>query len=74
MSSAITMDSAKGGDGEESLSSHKSQDAKWQDHEPPDTKSHEFEKHSDYFSADDEVEAGDYSFQRSNNPKLTARK
>jgi len=62
VSSAITMDSAKWGDGEKSLSSHESQDAKWRDHEPPDTKSQESEKDSDYFSAEDEVEAGDYSF------------
>ena len=65
------MDSAKGGDGEKSLSSHESQDANWGDHEPPDTKSQESENDSDYFSAEDEVEAGDYSFQRANNPKLT---
>ena len=68
------MDSAKGGDGEKSPSSHESQDAKWRDHEPPDTKSQESERDSDYFSAEDEVEAGDYSFQKSNNPELTARK
>ena len=71
--SVITMDSAKGGDVEKSLSSHASQDAKWQDHEP-DAKSQEYENDPDYFSAENKVEAEDYSFQRSNNPELTARK
>ena len=45
--SAITMDSAKGGDVEKYLSSHASQDAKWRDHEP-DAKSQEFENDPDY--------------------------
>ena len=56
--SAITMDRAKEGDGGKSLSSHEFQDAKWRDHEPPDTKSQESENDSDYFSAEDEVEVG----------------
>ena len=56
------MDIAKGGDGGKSLSSHESQDAKQWDHEPLDTKSQESENDSDYFSAEDKVEAGDYSF------------
>ena len=68
------MDSAKGGDGGKSLSNHESQDAKRQDHQSPDTKSQESENHSDYFAAEAEVEMGDYSFQRSNNPELTGRK
>ena len=62
------------GDGENSLSSHESQDAQSRDHEPPDAKSQEPENESDYFSAEEEVEAGDYSFQRANKPELTARK
>ena len=62
------------GDGENSLSSHESQDAQSSDYEPPDAKSQEPENESDYFSAEEEVEAGDYSFQRANNPELTARK
>ena len=62
------------GDGENSLSSHESQDAKLGDHEPPGTKSHKSKNESDYSSAEEEVEVGDYSFQRANNPELASRK
>ena len=62
------------GDGEKSLSSHESQDAKSGDHEPPDTKSYESENEYDYSSAEEEVEVSDYSFQRANNPELASRK
>jgi len=62
------------GDGENSLSTHESQDAKSRDHEPPDTKSQESANESNYFSAEEDVEVGDSSFQRANNPELTARK
>ena len=74
MRSSVAMDNAMEGDGENSLSSHESQDAQSSDYEPPDAKSQEPENESDYFSAEEEVEAGDYSFQRANNPELTARK
>ncbi len=62
------------GDGENSLATNESQDAKSGDHEPPDTKSHEFANESDCFSAEEDVEVGDSSFQRANDPVLTARK
>ena len=68
------MDNAMEGDGENSLSSHESQDAQSSDYEPPNANSQEPENESDYLSAEEEVEAGDYSFQRANNPELTARK
>ena len=63
-----------GGDDEISLSTHESQDAKSGDHEPSDTKSHKSGNESDYFSAEEDVEVGDSSFQRANDPVLTARK
>ncbi len=63
-----------GGDDENSLSTHESQDAKSGDHEPSDTKSHESGNESDYFSAEEDVKVGDSSFQRANNPEITARK
>ncbi len=62
------------GDGENSLATHESQDAKSGDHKSPDTKSHEFVNESDCFSAEEDVEVGDSSFQRANDPVLTARK
>ena len=63
-----------GGDDENSLSTHESQDAKSGDHEPSDTNSHESGNESDYFSAEEDVKVGDTSFQRANNPEITARK
>ena len=68
------MDKAMKGDGENSLSSHESEDAQSSGYKPPDAQSREPENESDYLSADEEVEAGENSFEMANNPELTARK